>query len=114
MPRRTLKLIALVATIGGVATAAAAGALMPKTILPLAIVVGTGLGWMAGLAVGRSFGSAAGWSVWAAGTAVGAAVATTGLIPHASVAFVGAALLVVASAILSAKAVGDSIDSSRD
>lgn len=114
MSKRTLKMLALPATVGSVAVAAATGAMMPETMVPWAIIVGTCLVWIAGLAVGRIFGSAPGWSLWALGTASGAAVATTGLIPYHSLTFAGAALLVSVAAILSAKAVSDAIDSRRD
>jgi hypothetical protein len=111
MSKRTLKVLALSATVGSVAMAAVAGVMMPKTMVPWAIIVGTCLAWIAGLAIGRTFGSAPGWSLWALGTALGAAIATTGLIPYHSLTFVGAVLLVSAAAVLSAKAVSDAIDS---
>lgn len=111
MSKRTLKVLALFATFGSVAAAGAAGATIPKMMVPWAIIVGTCLVWIAGLAIGRTFGSAPGWSLWALGTALGAAVATTGLIPFQSLTFVGAAVLVSAAAVLSAKAISDAIDS---
>jgi hypothetical protein len=114
MSKQMQKLLALSATVGAVAMAAAAGAMMPKTMIAWAIIVGTCIVWIAGLVIGRIFGSAPGWSLWALGTALGAAVATTGLIPRDGTMFVGAALLVSIAAVLVAKSVSDAVDSCRD
>lgn len=111
MPKRTLKLLALSATVGSVLIAAMAGAVIPRTMVAWVVIVGTCLIWFVGLGIGRAFGSATGWSMWALGTAVGAAVATTGLIPRDGLMFVGAALLVSLAAVLSAKSLSDAIDS---
>jgi hypothetical protein len=113
MSTQTLKLLAVTATFGSVAMAAAAGAMMPKTMVAVAIMVGTCLIWIAGLFVGRIFGPAPGWSLWGLGTAFGAAVATTGLIPRDGLMFAGAVLLVSVAAILVAKSVSDAVDSCR-
>jgi len=114
MSKRSLKLLALAATVGSMVTAAAAGAMIPKTMVAWAVIVGTCLIWIAGLVIGRIFGSAPGWSLWALGTALGAAVATTGLIPHDGLMFVGAALLVSIAAVLVGKSVSDAVDSCHD
>lgn len=113
MSTRMLKLLALSATVGSVAMAAAGGALMPETMVARAIIVGTCAIWVAGLVVGRIFGSAPGWSLWAFGTAFGAAVATTGLIPRDGLLFAGAVIVVLVGAVLVAKSVSDALDSCR-
>jgi hypothetical protein len=114
MPKRPQKLLALSATVGAVAMAAAAGAMMPKTMVAWAIIIGTCVVWIAGLIIGRIFGSAPGWILWGLGTALGAAIATTGLIPRDGLMFAGAALLVSIAAVLIAKSVSDAVDSCRD
>lgn len=113
MSKRTLKRLVLSATVGSVAMAAAAGVMMPENMVAGAIIVGTCLIWIAGLVIGRIFGSAPGWSLWSLGTALGAALATTGLIPRDGLMFVGAAVLVSIGAILVAKSVSDAVDSCR-
>ena len=93
--------------------AAAAGALMPKSMVAWAIIIGTCLIWIARLVIDKIFGSAPGWSLWALGTALGAAVATTGLIPRNGLMFAGAVLLVSVAAVLIAKSVSDAVNSCR-
>lgn len=110
MSKRTLKLLAAPATVGFVVIAALAGAIMPKTMVPWAIIGGTCLVWIVGLVIGRTYGSAPGWSLWALGSALGAGLATTGLIPNHGLTFAGAALLVVVAAILVAKSIADAIE----